>query len=110
MEALVDGSQPGAVKKGGTEFPMFRIRLFLQWAADRRVSAALLFGGMKKAFYSVILESVLGPMLTAGEGQIIFQWLGMEELRKQTLMCDIASGHGLLGTLPLPSDICTVVI
>ena len=33
----------------------------------------------------------------------------MDELRKQSVMADIAAGHCILGTTPLPSDLCSVV-
>ncbi len=33
----------------------------------------------------------------------------MDELRKQSLMADISSGHCLPGTLALPTDLCAVV-
>ena len=49
LAKLTKGNQSGAVKGGGTEFPMFIARLFLQHAAIRRISAAIVFGDMQKA-------------------------------------------------------------
>ena len=66
LDELVADNQSGAVQKGGTEFPMRlgEAVFFCLWAADRRIFAALRFGDMKKAYYSVILELMVGPLLT----------------------------------------------
>ena len=50
---------------------MFLARLHLVNAARLRVSAALLFADMKKAYYSVLIELVLGPLLTHEESDVI---------------------------------------
>ena len=77
LEALAKGNQSGAIKGGGTEFPLFIAKLFLQHAVAHKVSAAILFGDMQKAYYSVLLELVFGPLLTAGEkGKLFSQDLG----------------------------------
>ena len=78
LKQLVGGNQSGAVRGGGTEFPMFIARLFLLHAADRKRSAGLLFGDMQKAYY---LELILGPLLIPGEREVVFKGLGMEGLR-----------------------------
>ena len=41
---------------------MFITRLFLRLAALRRVSAAVLFGDLQKAYYSVLVELATGPL------------------------------------------------
>ena len=55
------------MKGGGTEFPMFIARLFLHHTALTRVSGALLFGDLRKAYYSVLVELVTGPLVTPEE-------------------------------------------
>ena len=67
MQEAVKGQQSGAIKGGGAEFPMFIARLCLRRAALRRVSVALLFGDLRKAYYSVYLDLVLGALLTEGD-------------------------------------------
>ena len=111
LKQLVACNQSGAIKGGGTEFPMFIARLFLQHAAIMKVSAGLLFGCMQKECYSVLLELALGPLLTPGERDIVFQGLGMDELRKQSVQCSFPGRpfHCLLGSLPLPKDLVEVV-
>ena len=52
--SLVKAYQLGAVTGGGTQFPMYIARLLQNKAATKRISAALLFGGMRKAYYSAI--------------------------------------------------------
>ena len=46
LREAVQGQQSGAVKGGGTEFPMFIARSVLRHAALRRVSAAMIFGDL----------------------------------------------------------------
>ena len=46
---------------------MFIARLFLQWAAKQTKSAALLFGDLRTAYYSVLLGLVTGPTFTQEE-------------------------------------------
>ena len=69
LKNIVQGNQSGAIKGGGTEFPMFIARLFRQLAAKHKKSTALLFGDLRKAYYSVLLELVRGPMFTHEERQ-----------------------------------------
>ena len=58
-------------KGGGTKFPVFIARLFLPEAATCRGSAGLLFGDLRKAYYSVLLEIGMGPFLTEGEREAL---------------------------------------
>ena len=76
LKQWVGGNQSGAIKGGGAEFPIFTARLFLQFAVDRKRSAGLLLGDMQKAYYSVLLEVVLGPLLTPGEREVVLQGSG----------------------------------
>ena len=69
IKNIVQGNQSGAIKGGGTEFPMFIARLFLQLAAKQKKSAVLLFGDLRKAYYCVLLELVTGPLFTKAERQ-----------------------------------------
>ena len=48
LKETVQGQQSGAVKGGGTEFPMFIARLFLRHVALRRVSVAVLLAITKR--------------------------------------------------------------
>ena len=59
-QTVLQGNQSGAIKGGGTELPRCIALLFLRDAATRRVSARLLFGDRREAYYSVLLGLVLG--------------------------------------------------
>ena len=52
---------------------MFIAKLFHIEAAKMRCSTALLFGAMRKAYYSVIIEFVLGLLLTPAEREALIE-------------------------------------
>ncbi len=73
------GHQSGAVKGGGNRDSNGHCSPAAQ---KKKVSAALVFGDMVRAYYSALLELMLGPLLTEGEREvIIFAGLTMRELR-----------------------------
>ena len=72
----VKGQRSGAVKGGATEFPMFIARRFLRHAALRKVSAAVLFGDLQRAYYNVLVELVTGPLLTPEERRVVLEKYG----------------------------------
>ena len=88
---------------------MFIARLFLRYAAQCKMSAALVFGDMRKAYYSVFIELVMGPLLTPGERQIVMSNSPMDELRQLSVISNIEAGHCLFADLPLPDDLFGVV-
>ena len=61
LKNIVQGSQSGAISGGSTEFPMFIARVFLQLSAKHKKSAALLFGDLRKVYYSVLLDNSHRP-------------------------------------------------
>ena len=109
LRDTVQGQQSGVVKGGGTEFPMFTARLFLRHAALREVSAAVLFGDLQMAYYSVLVELVTGPLLTPEERRVVLENTSMDELRRLTLEVDLSQGHCLFDHLPLPQDLKAAV-
>ena len=54
-------SQTGAVRGGGTEFAIMTRSLFSSWAQLRKLSSAVIYMDIRKAFYSVLVEEVVGP-------------------------------------------------
>ena len=56
-------SQTGAVRGGGTEFAIMTRSLFSSWAQLRKLSSAVIFVDIRKAFYSVLVEEVVGPVM-----------------------------------------------
>ena len=88
---------------------MFIARLCLREAALRKVSAAVLFGDLQRAYYSVLVELVTGPLLTPEERRAVLENTGMDELRRLTLEVDLSQGHCLFDHLPLPQDLKAAV-
>ena len=78
-------------------------------AASRSVSAAVLFGDLRKAYYSVMVELATGPLLTPDERRTVLENTSMDELRRLTLEVDLSQGHCLFDQLPLPQDLKTAV-
>ena len=70
---------------------MMIARLFLQPAAEQRKSAAMIFADLSKEYYTVLLELVVGPLLTEGERQTVMASLQCDELRKQALAAATAA-------------------
>ncbi|MFM7983530.1 MAG: hypothetical protein ACKPKO_29810, partial [Candidatus Fonsibacter sp.] len=64
---------------------------------------------MVRAYYSVLLELILGLLLTEGEREVIFEGFPMYEFGKRMLCANIIAGHCLFGTLTLPGDVVDVV-
>ena len=88
---------------------MFIARLFLQRAADSKKPVAVICGDHRKAYYSVLVELVLGPVLTEGERQTVPARLQCDSLRQQVLAAEIAAGHCLFDDIKLPTDLYSVV-
>ena len=103
------GSSLGQRKKGGTEFPRLIALFCLQHAAEQRKSAAVCFGHLRRAYYTGLVELVLGPLLTEGERQTVLAILHFDELRKQVLAADIAAGRCRFEELKLPTDLLAAI-
>ena len=88
---------------------MIIARLCLRHFALRRVSVAVLFGDLQKAYYSVMVELVTGPLLTPDERRTALENTSMDELRRLTLEVDVSQGDCPFDQLPLPQDLKTAV-
>ena len=64
LAAEVDALQFGAVPGGGVEIPSAAVRFLTTYAAATSQPLALLFVDVKAAFYSCLVETVLGKLLT----------------------------------------------
>ena len=73
------------------------------------MSSAVLFGDLQRAYYSVLVELVTGPLLTPEERQVVLANTSMDELRRLTLEVDLSQGHCLFDHLPLPQDLKAAV-
>ena len=60
----------------------------------------MLVGDLRKAYYTVLRECVTGPMCTQAEREALLANLKMDELTKQSIISDLASGHCRFDDLP----------
>ena len=56
-------SQTGAVRGGGAGFATVTRSLFSSWAQLRKLSSAVINVDIHKAFFSVLVEEVVGPVM-----------------------------------------------
>ena len=69
----------------------------------------MLFGDLQRAYYSVLVELVTGPLLTPEERRVVLEKTRMDELRRLSLEVDLSQGHCLFDQLPIPQDLKTAV-
>ena len=86
------GTQCGAVPGGGTDLPSVAIQLFLDGAAQRGRTVAVLFTDIKGAFYQRLPEIALGPLTPAPERLELFRKLGIHPAAAQALSDEIEQG------------------
>jgi hypothetical protein len=82
---LLGPFQCGAISGGGVEYPAHAARLFLRQARLNGRSAAVLFGDMRAAFYSVLPEVFLGPLLPLAQRTELYSMLGIDGIDKLRL-------------------------
>ena len=63
LAAETCGTQAGAVRNGGCEFPHMIVHYFNEWATKQHRSSAVLFTDLKAAYYRCINEYALGYVL-----------------------------------------------
>ena len=69
----------------------------------------MFFGDLQKAYYSVLVELVTGPLLTPDERRAVLENSSTDALRRLTLEVDLSQGHCLFDQLPIPQDLQTAV-
>ena len=98
LAAETQGAQFGAVPGGGTDLPAMAIQLFLDGAARRGKTVAVLFTDIKGAFYNVLPEIALGPLMDTVQQLQLFGKLGMPEAAVQELPSSIDGGIAALSS------------
>ena len=78
-------SQTGAIRGGGTEFAIMTRSLFSSFAQLSKFSSAVIHVNIRKAFYSVLVEGVVGPVLGRSDRATVTARLGWTESEKQHL-------------------------
>ena len=97
--------QYGAKAGGGTEFPIMIRRFFFKWAKKEGISAAGLFCDLRKAFYSVLPEEALGPLITADERAELLQAFGFSPQQIADFTNLLLFSGGLLYEAGVPEDL-----
>ena len=97
--------QYGAKAGGGTEFPIMIRRFFFKWAKKEGISAAGLFCDLRKAFYSVLPEEALGPLITADERAELLQAFGFSAQQIADFTNLLLFSGGLLYEAGVPEDL-----
>ena len=96
------GAQFGAVPGGGTDLPAMAIQLILDGAARRGKTVAVLFTDIKGAFYNILPEIALGPLLAAPQRLELFGKLGMSTEAARSLSDEIDLGRAALARHGVP--------
>ena len=73
--------------------------MFIARLCFASVSAAVLCGDLQKAYYSVLVELVTGPLLSPDDKRTGLENTSTDELRRLTLEVDCSQGHCLFDQL-----------
>jgi hypothetical protein len=103
LVAESQGTQFGAIPGGGTDLPSVAIQMFLEGAARRGRSVAVLFTDIRGAFYRCLPEIALGPLLPEGERLDLFAKLGLSPAAGQALHEQIVLGSTALARHEVPA-------
>ena len=102
---ILGDQQYGAKAGGGTEFPIMIRRCFFKWAKEKGISAAGLFCGLRKAFYSVLPEEALGPLITAEERAALLDAVGFTPQQMDDFTNLLMLTGGILYEAGIPEDL-----
>ena len=72
-------SQTGAVRGKGTEFAIMTRSHFSSWAQLRKLSSAVIYVDIRKAFHSILVEEVVGPVVERSDRAKVVARLGWTE-------------------------------
>ena len=61
------------------EFTIMTRNLFSSWAQLRKLSSAVIYVDIRKAFYSVLVEEVVGPVMGRSDRARVMASLGWTE-------------------------------
>ena len=106
---ILGDQQYGAKAGGGTEFPIMIRRFFFNWAKKEGISVAGLFCDLRKAFYSVLPEEALGPLITAEERAALLQDVGFSLQQIADFTSLLLLSGGLLHEAVIPEDLLKVL-
>ena len=102
---ILGDQQYGAKAGGGTEFPIMIRRFFFKWAKKEGISTTSLFCVLRKAFYSVLPEEALGPLITAEERAALLKAVGFTPQQIDDFTSLLMITGGLLYEAGIPEDL-----
>ena len=97
-------SQTGAVRGGGSEFAIMTRSLLSSWAQLRKLSSAVIFVDTRKAFYSVLVEGVVGPVMGRGDRAKVMARLGWTESERHRFEATLQGRQHEVALLTMAPD------
>ena len=102
-------SQTGAVRGGGTEFAIKTRSLLSSWAQLRKLSSAVINVDIRKAFYSVLVEEVVGPVMGRSDGAKVMARLGWTESERHRLEATLQGRQHETALLEIAPDVAAMM-
>ena len=102
-------SQTGAVRGRGTEFAIMTRSLFSSWAQLRKLSSAVIFVDVRKAFYSVLVEEVVGPVMGRSDRAKVMARLGWTESERHRFEATLQGRQHETALLGMAPDVAAML-
>ena len=102
-------SQTGAVQGGGTECAIMTRSLFSSWAQLRKLSSAVIFVDIRKAFYSVLVEEVVGPVMGRSDRAKVMARLGWTESERHRFEATLQGRQHETALLGMALDVAAML-
>ena len=101
--------QHGALPGSGIEVPTLFKVLFVKSRQIANRCCAILFMDLRRAFYSAMMEQVVGTMFDGPERRKHMREMGFDESVISNFEVDVQAGGFELGLLGAPSDLVTLL-
>ena len=102
-------SQTGAVRGRGTEFAIMTRSLFSSWAQLRKLSFAVIYIHIRKAFYSVLVEDVVGLVVGRSDRAKVMARLGWTESERHRLEATLQGRQHETALLGMAPDVAAML-
>ena len=102
-------SQTGAVLGGGTEFAIMTRSLFSSWAQLRKLSSAVIYVDIRKAFCSVLVGEVVGPVMERSDRVKAMVRLGWTESELHLLEATLQGRQHETALLGMTPDVAAML-
>ena len=108
-DALHVLSKPKSGRGGGTEFAILTRSLFSSWARLGKLSSAVIYVDIRKAFYSVLVEEVVGPVMGRRDRAKVMARLGWTESEQHRLEATLQGRQHETALLGMAPDIAAML-